>query len=335
MTEPAAHAVPPTDQLALARQHAIAWLITAREPDGFWRDFRLAAGVSDEWITGCVGALLAATADSAARSAAAMAWEHLCTRRAAAGGWGYNAATPLDGDSTGWGVRLADALGMADGERGTAALACLRQHLKPGGVTTYATDGPIRRFIRHPWYEPMRGWCATPQLCVTAAVANVPALAAALLPDLIAAQRPDGSWVAYWWMAAAYTAAFACEAIAAHGTADQRRTALPRAADWAAGQIAAGEGTDDPFTAALLTRVLLAANGDRAALALAQTRLLAQQRPDGSWPGTARLRVPLPDDRAPDQYTDWVIGGLIQGSIALDHTGVFTTALALAALRAL
>jgi hypothetical protein len=40
---------------------AIDFLLTMRSPDGFWRDFWTPAGMSDAWVTGYVGAVLAAS----------------------------------------------------------------------------------------------------------------------------------------------------------------------------------------------------------------------------------------------------------------------------------
>jgi hypothetical protein len=38
---------------------ALDFLLTTRSPDGFWRDFWTPAGMSDAWVTGYVGAVLA------------------------------------------------------------------------------------------------------------------------------------------------------------------------------------------------------------------------------------------------------------------------------------
>jgi squalene cyclase len=316
-------------------RRAVAFLLRNRDEDGWWRDFHLAAGASDEWVTAYVGAALAAV--PGLHTTAAAAWSLLLDRRQRASGqWGYNGLTPEDADSTCWALRLAGALGAGPHRRAVRARTRLGDHRRQdGGIATYAEEGPIRRFIDAPETLGFGGWCGS-HTCVTAAVAGLPELRDAVRPFLLARQQGDGSWRAYWWQDDEYATALAAEGLWGCGiAADRERVAA--AAAWAAGRLAgAGVPTEDqpegsPFATAWCLR-LLELGGDPAAAARARTWLLEQQLPDGSWESSARLRVPHPDDEDPGLYRDWIRDGLIEGSLAFDHQRIFTTATVLAAL---
>ena len=60
--------------------------------------------------------------------------------------------------------------------------------------------------------------------------------------------------------------------------------------------------------------------------------LVRTQLPDGSWPASARLRIPLTDCLEPDAVRSWELGGRIQGSLTVDHRRIFTTASVLSAI---
>src|SRR5579859_1821918 len=107
---------------------AVEFLLNARNSYGWWEDFHLAAGISDEWVTGYVGTALAKVPTASAQQAAREAWEVLITRRTHSSGWGYNRITPADADSTGWVLQLARAAGAADSDRASAARQFLAKH---------------------------------------------------------------------------------------------------------------------------------------------------------------------------------------------------------------
>ncbi|HEU4559173.1 MAG TPA: prenyltransferase/squalene oxidase repeat-containing protein, partial [Longimicrobium sp.] len=246
-----------------------------------------------------------------------------------------------DADSTCWGTRLAHAVGQGASAPAARAAAALAEHQCPGGgFATYHTDGPIRAMIRAGPEVSFRGWCGA-HGCVTAAVAGVPERAADACRHLRATQRADGSWDGYWWSEPEYATALAAEALArAAAPGDTERVA--RAATWAMGrQHPAGfVATDDlpagsPFATALCLRVLWAAEDGEAverAVAAAVAWLWFSQRGDGGWRASARLRVPWPHDDRPEQFRDWVRGGLGEGALIVDQNAAFTTATVLGAL---
>ncbi len=93
----------------------VDFLLAAQETQGWWTDFNLAAGPSDEWVTGYVGAMLVNIGDVRAYEAAVTAWRLLNTRRHRVDGkWGYNRLPPGDADSTGWALQLARSLGQLE-----------------------------------------------------------------------------------------------------------------------------------------------------------------------------------------------------------------------------
>jgi hypothetical protein len=163
-------------------------------------------------------------------------------------------------------------------------------------------------------------------VCVTAAVALSPRYRARTVEFLRATQLIDGSWPSYWWCDDAYATALAARALRAQGdTGDRRR--LGRAVAWAGAHLSDNDGS--AFATAYCVDLVREVPEARVA---AVARLLECQRSDGSWPPSARLRVPYPDTVDPGLQRDWVPGGRIEGSVVLDDQAIFTTATALAAL---
>ena len=87
-----------------------------------------------------------------------------------------------------------------------------------------------------------------------------------------------------------------------------------------------------PFEHALALRTLLLGNADSPEVSWMLGELTRSQRPDGSWPSSAGLRIPPPDVVDPDDFSGWVDGGFGGGSIQVDWAGCFTTAAVLVAL---
>lgn len=297
----------------------VAFLRAAQNAQGWWRDFRLAPGESDEWVTGYVGSALAGLDDEAANHG----FEALIRRAGpVASAWGYNGFTPRDADSTLWALHLGNRLG-----RPVSNLS-LEAHLRPdGGLCTYAREPEIRAFIGLPTAFSMAGWCGS-HVCVTAAASQLPGWREAVRPYLLGRQAPDGRWPAYWWHDDEYSTVLAAESIAG-------REAFQRARSWAGSRIgqqgfAANSDFPDgsPFATAWALR--LVADPDRAAAAFEWLR--RNQAPDGSWRSSARLRVPPPGEIDPSRFAQWTAGGLIQGASIVDQNRIFTTATVVATL---
>lgn len=270
---------------------------------------------------GFVGTCLLEAPAERTRRAARRAWEALLRRRGDEAGWGYNRLTPADADSTAWALRLAEALGTAEAGRVTAARAFLAGHvLADGGVTTYAERDPIRRYTRLAEDASFAGWQA-PHACVTAAAA--PALGL-LTQDYLGRQQGDaGNWRGYWWPDDEYTTALATDVLPATRAA---------AVGWAqarldpTGAVAGLDGEPSAWATAWCLRILGRGTtaGAHEARAQAVRWLAAAQLADGSWPASARLRVPMPghlDAHGQERMIE-----------TLDQNRVFTTAAVAAAL---
>lgn len=313
---------------------ATNFLLASRNDMGWWEDFRLPAGESDEWVTAYVGTVLATLNNPSATTAAHEAWSLLLTRRDISEGWGYSGTTPSDGDTTGWALQLAALIGVKSSERGRRAGAFLERHLRTdGGVTTYGIEEPIREWMNMPRPAPFEGWLQS-HVCVTGAVAALDEWGDRTRKFLAQAQQKEGGWRAYWWCDHEYATAYAAEALA-NGSAEER-TQGRRAVEWTAEQLGLkGYVTSpqrpggSPFATALSLRTLLLASNEptvRPIVLKTVEWLFANQRADGSWSPSARLRVPPPAVLDPDKNP--------RGTLSvLDQQRNFTTATVLGALR--
>jgi hypothetical protein len=293
-----------------------------------------------------------------ARRAAEAAWRYLEGVVAPGGGWSYNALVPGDGDSTLWGLRLAEALGAGGSARAQAARDFLERHLRAdGGMATYQSADSVREYIGLPPDVSFQGWTNS-HVCVSAAGANLPAYRERLCAYLLRTQKEPGHWPAYWWFDEEYSTAEAVAALTEAGEAvapgAEGAPWLERAAEWALGRVARHlefVGTRPPsFALAQALRVVARAQPSarrREALGRGVAQLCAWQKPQGSWSPSARLRVPRPDVVAPESHMAWTLWkGLPPGissvedilrhtftNYSLDHYAVYTTGTVLRALN--
>ena len=319
-----------------ARTDGVEFLLERQGADGLWSDFHLAPGLSDEWITGYVGDRLAHV--SGTEAALDRAWAGLVARRSERGGrgWGYNLHVPQDADSTSWALRLAQHIGHGDDDVAVDARASLSAFRHQDGVLgTYGPTGDIARFIGVDPGGDFGGWTAG-HACVTAAAARVtgrvlgePTFVTALrgLVDaraLLALQRPDGRWRSYWWASDTFATALAVEALA---DIPEARDAIARAGQWALTALESAGLTAFEIANLVTVAAVAGVDHDTAVRALTFTMLR-----DGSWPPSALLRVPHPQDTDPDAVIDWTPGGRIEGAVVEDLRRVFTTATVVHAL---
>ncbi len=368
--------------LADAINNAVDYLLITRSPDGFWRDFWTPAGMSDAWVTGYVGAVLAASPLQKGYTTALEAWSLLEHNRSTDAGWGYSPAVPVDGDSTTWALLLAERVGRNNDERIQRARSLLKRHMIGGGISTYTQTqaDALRRFLGLPnafpldslgfdvytspprrrqepmsFLDPLEGtetnevdlhaWFL-PHTCVTAAVAGLSEFRPALTDYLLKAQQDDGSWACYWWFEPAYATALAAQALAAEGGSHALK-AIERAVAWAQARTHALSEKPTPFELAWLLRILLLDGNLSAEAGQCLDLLLSLQDANGAWRGSARLRIPRPDEPHPDQVEQWTRWFGITGDLktpedtlrhtfsifSLDQRGIFTTATVLAALQ--
>ena len=257
----------------VAASRAARFLVAHQSPEGWWRDYdNLPVGASDGWVTAYVGRALADAAaagiESAAAASARRAAAWLRDVRAYPAGWGYNAQTGPDADSTAHAIALLRA---CDIPVGTADVAWLRGRFRDnGGCATY--DRKDAWGVAHVDVTPV-AFLALPD---TARAEIAPGVRR----FIEVCRNADGTWPAYWWRTCHYSTYWNLRALAAIDGQPPLET--PGCDEGEAGSafdlafaVGASALAGGPFSARL-------------------RRLLRQQSDDGSWPGAANLRVTDP-----------------------------------------
>jgi hypothetical protein len=297
-----------TEAIAGAIDEAIDALIALGEQDGSWRDFHLPVGESTQWVTAVAGLALAECARrrpsprAAAAAHGAAAW--LDRHQHYQAGWGFNAVTGPDADSTAHALLLRATLNLAVRDRDLAFLAGHRG--ADGGFGTYgrAADAWGQS---HP--------CVTPvaELALHACGGGPEDGGVTALRYGLATRRRDGTWPCYWWDSRFYATW--------HYLILQHRTGwlLPPPAE------PIGFQADSLFDLIWLTGIaeMLGAAAWRDMLAV----LLGARNRDGGWPGQRVLRVTEPD--CPEPWRE------AKGQCYADQRGILTTAFALRMLTRL
>jgi squalene cyclase len=325
-----------------ALQRAVRFLLGAQGPDGLWSDFETFAGESDEWVTAYVATALAGVEVDDVSECLRNAWRAMCRRRRPAGGWGYNKKSPADSDSTAWGLRMASALGKSHSVGAIRAGKFLaRQQCRDGGIATCSPSAWGGHFSRMAAASRWAGWCDS-HACVTgAAVISLnQAGRRSALRFLRKRQGSRGRWSGYWWGDQEYATALAVVAFAEPGSSGDELIAR-RGFTWLARRINSSgdiisELTGEPsaFAAGCALAAFAQHGGEKYGKVVERLlqRLINHQRRDGSWSSSATLRIPFPDDVAPESFDYWTLGDGF-GNICLDHKSLFTTAAVVAALK--
>ncbi|MFW9846480.1 MAG: prenyltransferase/squalene oxidase repeat-containing protein [Candidatus Thorarchaeota archaeon] len=326
-------------------ERAVGFLLESRNSHGWWHDFINLAGTSKHWVTAYVAAQLVHEGGKATLSACKESWRMLQNTAREQGGWGYNDATPPDADSTIWALRLAEALGQGESIAARHAYSFLRKHKQSnGGYSTYAAEGEIRHFTELPPEVSFRGWCGS-HICVSAAAATlVPGNFTSTCAMLRESQKLDGSWNGYWWLDDEYTTSLATEALIRENIGENE-SHINRAIDWAIGRFSqrncihtANYPTGSPFATGLGLRILTLGEPlsfDWNLVEKALEWLAKAQKEDGSWGGSALMRLPPPNVVDPHNYQNWKIGGRGAWSAIFDQNSNFTTATILSGICSL
>jgi len=305
-----------------------SWLVAMQARDGSWSDFWTPSGSSNQWVTAYAGASLARAAPAAHGDAARAAWHYLVGVQHEDGGWGYGGAVPSDGDSTAWALLLAQRIGVERSVPAVRARRFLAGLRRDGGIATYGDATAIRGYLGAAAPADFSGW-VQPHACVTAVAAQLDGLEAELRDDVLATQQTDGSWCGYWWFEPAYATAMSTVALTPARSA-RERAAVEAALEWARRRFARDAGASAFALALLLTIFARAAPGQSDACDCAQA-LERARCGDGSWRGTARLRVPAPQTKDPatiKEWERWWGRGVPFNVYSLDQCSVFTTATA-------
>jgi hypothetical protein len=287
----------------------VRYLTSAQEADGRWVDYRLPVGSSDGWVTAYTVVALAAAArlipNADPRAAALRGAGWLSEARDYEAGWGFNATTGADADSTAWALRALRVAGIPAERRDVDFLLA---HWTPsGGVATYHS-GPGHWGDAHPDVTPVALLALPPGAAAAVTEATTEYLAAA--------RRSDGAWPAYWWRTAHYSTLRNVEL----------RARLGRFAG-DEGPVVEDEEPHRVRTAFELACVVetaaLVGAGD-VALALA-LELISMQLEDGRWPASEVLRVT-------DHEWGERSSTAPRGRTYADDRGILTTATAVGAL---
>ena len=284
------------DRIEAAIARAARFLVAHQDADGAWRDYEaMPVGASDGWVSAFVGRFLAhpcvVRQEPAALASAQRAARHLESQEGP--GWGYNAASGPDADSTAHGLALRQQLGLPLAEQDIAWL--LARWRPNGGCATY--DRQDAWGIAHPCVTPV-AWLALP------AARRMP-LAHAVRGFILACRDGDGSWPAYWWRGRHYSSFWNTRAL--RELAPQARLAsMPVAPGGCAFDVACAFGIS-----------VLAGRPD---MHLGR-RLLQAQQPDGHWPGAPQLLLTHPACFRPWQQP--------HGAYYADARHLITTAIAL------
>jgi hypothetical protein len=297
------------DRIHEAISGGVEYMLARQFPDGHWEDYELPVGRSDQWVTAFVGLALAGlqqTHPSAVAGALrGAAW--LLRRKTYRAGWGFNAQTGPDADSTAYVLVLLNTFGWRANSEDVALL--LERWRNSGGFATY--DGPCAWGVAHPDVTPQAFRALPPD--------QEESLRPSLTEYLCRSRRTDGTWPAYWWRACHYSTYmnFSLMLDLKMNDGISPLVVLPQE------QYAVHSSFDLAYVLGL---AVLHAGASKLADGLA-VELLGQQQADGGWPGGKNLRV-----TDPTCFTPWVRPA---GKLYLDTNALITTASAVQVLARL
>ncbi len=315
-----------------ARERGAQFLLANQGRDGLWRDFETPAGEASLWPTAFIANALRSAAIG--RDAIERAAKALATNQNDDGGWGYNEEVPSDADSTAWTLLLLAQMGGRERTCHRAVSRLVRHQAGSGGFATYASPGPIRRFMDVGRWMPFGGWCqAHTEVTAVAgrALAACPPGGRAAADDsawhfVRSRQKATGYWSSYWWTSPHYTTAQAVELAADRG----ERDTVNRAAGWALRKQADVAGC--AFATAMSLSILRRAGAGIEAIDRSIQHLVALQQADGSWPSQPIMRIPVPADKDPNREDRWRLVRFGGGIDVTDQHRLFTSAACVAAL---
>jgi hypothetical protein len=291
---------------------ALGYLDRRQAAAGDWHDYQLPVGASDAWVTAYTGfacqdagRFLGAGSSRKAEAMAVRSAAWLRSHRAYPAGWGFNANTGPDCDSTAWALRLFRALGQVDGDTGDVEF--LLQHWIPGaGFSTFTGPGA--------WGNAHMD--VTPVAHLALPMGQQRDIEAQVRSCVWAGRTTMGDWPSYWWRRNHYATAMNADLLSQWGQSDG--LALLQIDG---GELRRLESTLD-LACALLTASFC--GGDGQIVEALVDDLLRRQKADGGWLGSDDLRVTDPECAAPWLYAS--------GRRYADHNGLISTATALRAL---
>lgn len=250
-------------------------LASRQAPDGFWRDYWLKPGASEDWVTACCIVALAREPASSMHVEAARVAGRALHSAGRPGGWGYNRDTVADADSSAWALRSLAALGYVS--RGTAE-ALLRTYLDANArARTFLPPEQAGNWgLPHADVTPLVG------IALLAIEGSTP-LSTRVRAAVLADQAADGAWRSFWWAGDAYATARSLEFLRLSGGIPRERSRA--ALGWLRNHSVATHCLD---AAHLLTICALLGHSADYCLDL----LFESQCADGLWPPSPALLTP-------------------------------------------
>ncbi len=304
--------------LAMAIASAADYLVAHQSPAGQWLDFHLPTGPSDAWVTAFVGLALARLPAPFREGVLpavqrASAWcESVISPD---GGWGYNAFTGSDADSTAHAILFRRSVGLPVPPASYGLLQSFQK--RDGGFATYRLDDAAHSWGNsHPDVTPV---------ALEALLTHLPRSHPAIRAGrryVISIQAGEGNWPSFWWNTFLYGTWVNLRLLAETGWRFDRQQCVASLLSLAP--------PADAFGLALYSACLnmLGSSDASASLRMAQSvaEILRMQRSDGSWPARPMLRL---TDRT--CATPWA--ETVSGDLYADERSLFTTSTVLYCLQ--
>lgn len=292
----------PALDLKLAINKGVDYLLASQLQSGWWKDYYLSPGSSDEWVTAYVACHLARLKNPKTTEALDRAWKILKTRYRENEGWAYNTLISADADSTIWTWLFVSTAGFESEFPGSDFDMRKIYATGDGGISSYLVNGPTGKNPNQTDQQDFNGW-QIPHYCVTAAyaLAGYPCAIDYLLDH----QNPAGFWYSYWWAGPEYATALSIEALFKID-AEKYTEAILLSVNWAidTAQRELESKKANHFKIALLLKIILCSPNqkkDRELMSKMVNYLLIAQQPLGCWNPSAEMRHPSPENTAHEE----------------------------------
>lgn len=306
------------DDLKRSFKSAAEYIIKHQSQSGQWIDFVLPVGSSDAWVTAYVGLALVNLSKELVTKKVEKAVENACSWSIRAMqpdfGWGYNAFTESDADSS---AQIVLFLSACNHRLPDGCFEFLQSHQKQdGGFATYNRPNPNNSWgYSHPDVTPI----------VLNALLTNKAINTGLLVSaskyIESNQNSDGIWRSYWWDSYLYSTWANINLLMKNG--------LPYDSQKCLDFLTRQPLPKDAFSLSLLGGCLFLLRshfGDPNPEPLAILRKIIQlQSVDGSWYSSRILRLTDEKLKEPWDYP-------YAGELFTDYRNLFTTATVLRCL---
>jgi hypothetical protein len=307
--------IKPIEPIHLYIEKSISFLLKQQQQSGFWRDYLLYSGTSDEWVTAYVAIALWETKNEKVKNAVQHAWSTLKETFRTGNGWAFNFMMPTDSDCTSWGLKLARLVEPTFCE---TEKKVLHQYFSPKGeLVTYVDPESIGNWCDIPKDSSLAGWIYEND-CVLSSVFDI--LPEKSLPIVLKQQKEDGTWKSYWWSSDIYATVhmlIGCiENKIPIPNEDKVVVWVKQQAQLFTQEIELNKEVNI-FYLSLFTLLLIEMGIDK------QTEqfisyILIRQTEEGYWKGSAELVLPMPGIKEIKQKEDY--------HLCNDHNHLFTTA---------